>query len=391
MNSQTPASTFVDEVKDALEHLYDFAYLQNHSLARQLQADPSTGHSASQHLRQRLMEAIEALSPGKDISFRAPQARLHSLLHLHYVEAMTVQECAHELGISQRQVYRDLRRGEENVAVLLWAQRMESEPRAVQLSSVQQEVERLITRPSTTDARSLVERAHKAVERLAGQRMVQLQVSMPPHPVTIQADPVMAQQVITGLFSRVVQQSQSDKVVISLLAGKEINCLQINYEQKIAGEEGEDVVAQLAARLKWRVDTQVDADGSAAVIIQMAAHGPTILVIDDNEGLVSLLERYLTDHACRVVAATRGDTGLQLAQDLLPDAIVLDVMMPEIDGWEVLQLLRARPETAATPVIICSVFNDPELALSLGADVVLPKPVSRSEVLNALHQAGVAF
>jgi CheY-like chemotaxis protein len=64
-------------------------------------------------------------------------------------------------------------------------------------------------------------------------------------------------------------------------------------------------------------------------------------------------------------------------------------MMPEMDGWEFLQRLRARPQTAATPVIVCSVINDPELAYSLGASLFLPKPIGRDDVLVALHQLGV--
>ena len=389
MMSETLPEAFIDEVKDALEHLYDFAYLQEHTLARQVSGGRNGLRSAGQDLRQRLIEAIEVLNPGQGIPFRAPQARLHSLLHLHYVEAMTVQECAHELGISPRQAYRDLRRGEENVAVLLWSQGRETEPRAVQLSSVQQEVERLVTRPSPTDVRTLVERAYKAVERLANQRNVQILVSVPSQPVSTQVDPVMAQQVITGMLSRVVQQSRSAAVVLSLHVGGESNRLQIEYVKRAEGEQVGEVVAQLAERVKWRVDAQVDPAGAATLAIQMPAHGPTILVIDDNEGLVSLLERYLTDHACRVVAATSGDRGLQLAQDLLPDAIVLDVMMPEVDGWEVLQVLRNRAQTACIPVIICSVFNDPDLAESLGASAFLSKPVSRGEVLESLRRLGV--
>jgi CheY-like chemotaxis protein len=64
-------------------------------------------------------------------------------------------------------------------------------------------------------------------------------------------------------------------------------------------------------------------------------------------------------------------------------------MMPEMDGWELLQRLRTAPQTAATPVIICSVFNDPELAYSLGASLFLPKPVKRDEVLAALCQLDI--
>jgi CheY-like chemotaxis protein len=149
------------------------------------------------------------------------------------------------------------------------------------------------------------------------------------------------------------------------------------------------VVTQLTERMGWKVEQEDHPASQRIVTLHIASHGPTVLVVDDNEGLVELLGRYLSDHACRVTAALSGQEGLRLAQELVPDAIILDVMMPEMDGWEFLQRLRARPETADIPIIICSVFNDPELAYSLGASLYLPKPVSRDRILSALHQLGV--
>ena len=145
-------------------------------------------------------------------------------------------------------------------------------------------------------------------------------------------------------------------------------------------------------RATFRLDRQspdVPATYGSNSHSHVTAHGPTVLVIDDNDGLVKLVQRYLTDRDCRVIAATNGEEGLRLAQELLPDAIVLDVMMPEMDGWELLQRLRNRPQTATIPVIICSVISDPELAYSLGAALSLPKPISRRDVMDALHQLGV--
>ena len=105
--------------------------------------------------------------------------------------------------------------------------------------------------------------------------------------------------------------------------------------------------------------------------------------------MVELLGRYLTGHNCRVTAPASGQEGLALAHELLPDEIILDVMMPEMDRWEFLQRLRGLPQLAETPDIICSVFNDPELAYSLGASANLPKPVGRRDVLEVLRQLGV--
>lgn len=149
------------------------------------------------------------------------------------------------------------------------------------------------------------------------------------------------------------------------------------------------MILQLADRLGWTVLQQDQPEGPRTITLHMPVHGPTALVVDDNEGLVNLLERYLRDQACKVVGAANGKEGLELAQKVVADAIILDVMMPEMHGWEFLQRLRAQPQMADIPVIICSVINNPGLAYSLGASMFLRKPISRNGILKALHQVGV--
>jgi CheY-like chemotaxis protein len=368
--------------------------LQRHPLARKAQL--STG-SASEYLRRELIAAIESLSPGADISFRAPPARLYNLLHMHYVEGMTIQEAAHELGISKRQAYRDLRYGEESVAATLWASRSvflpdPDELRTTQLSSLQAEMNRIETHPRPTDLGLLIQQAHESVERVASQRSVNFNTDIPSKPVIVSTDPVVARQVLVSTLSRAVQQAQPGIFQVLLTVGEDQALVTMRYFlEPVAVEEPviNEVVAQLVNLLGWRVRQEDQPGGIRLVSLYTLAKGPTVLVIDDNEGLVELLERYLTGHDCRVIAATNGREGLWLSQEVLPHAIVLDVMMPEMDGWEVLQRLQSDPQTATIPVIICSVFNDPQLAQSLGASFFLPKPVSRDKILDTLRQLGV--
>jgi CheY-like chemotaxis protein len=386
--------TFVDQVKDVLEHLYDFPYLQRHPLT---QAHEGRAGSVAQGLRRELMDAIETLNPGPDVPFRAPHARLYNLLHLRYVEGMTVQEVANELGISGRQTYRDLRRAEESVAVVLWNRRPASspqsgQPQAARLSSIQAEMARLEIRPRPIDARTLLQPAHKAVESLAARHSVSLQMDSPPEPVIVSADPVVAHQVLVNVLSHAVKQSQPGALRLAMQDDPAGAAIFLHYTLKTQTNELDavnPVVTQLAERMGWKVEREDQPLSQRMLTVHITSRGPTVLVVDDNEGLVELLGRYLTDHTCRVMAALSGQEGLRLANELVPDAIILDVMMPEMDGWEFLQRLRARPETAGIPIIICSVFNDPELAYSLGASLYLPKPVSRDRVLSALHQLGV--
>ncbi len=386
--------SFVEQVKLALEHLYDFPYLQRHPLAQSVHSgQEKPGEMAGHRLRRELMAAIETLNPGSEAQFRSPQARLYNVLHLHYVEGYTIQETARELGLSLRQAYRDLRSGEVSVAAVLWAHRpAPSEPQPLTTNSVQAELAHLTTQPRPTDMCLLMERAQKAVERLAQQREVVFRVKMPTEALVISVDETIARQVVTSVLSRVVQQARPGVAHLKLFGDGDLAVLALRYvldTEAISDTVVDAAVARLMDRLGWVLGQDDQKDGSRSVALYMMARGFTILVIDDNEGLVQLVERYLTGQACRVLAASNGLEGIELAQELAPDAIVLDVMMPGMDGWEVLQTLRSHPRTAAIPVVICSVFNDPELAYSLGASFFLPKPVSRDAILSVLRRLRV--
>ena len=395
--SGVPPQEFTQLVKDALEHLYDFPYLQAHPLSRhEVNRSISTDRVTAQHLKSELLSAIEQLSPGPGVPFRAAHARLHTLLQLHYVEGLTICEAARMLGISERQAYRDLRRAEESVAAILWTQRCQEQTPgsagAAELSSLQVEMARLEPKSSLCDLGALVRQAHKAVERLANARSISVRDRLPAQPVRITTDPVLALQVLTNLLSLAIRQALPDNLDVQLADASSPITLLIRYapgHSSAPAFAANQVVVELVGRLGWRIACQDHQEGSRSIAVVTQAAGPTVLVIDDNEGLVELLERYLTGHACRVLAATSGQQGLELARQARPDAIVLDVMMPHMDGWELLQRLRTHPLTANIPVVVCSVFNDPELAFSLGASLFLPKPVRRADVLNALHQLGV--
>jgi CheY-like chemotaxis protein len=110
-----------------------------------------------------------------------------------------------------------------------------------------------------------------------------------------------------------------------------------------------------------------------------------VLVVDDNEDVLELFQRYLVPHQYRVVTAKAVQEGLDLAIRLQPDTITLDLMMPEQDGWDLLQALLNRPDTRHIPIIVCSVLKQKELALSLGATAFLKKPVTELQLLSALQ------
>jgi DNA-binding response OmpR family regulator len=99
-----------------------------------------------------------------------------------------------------------------------------------------------------------------------------------------------------------------------------------------------------------------------------------------------LLFRFLERDRLSVAVAANGETGLQLARELRPAAILLDVMMPRMDGWAVLGALKADPLTADIPVIMISMMNETGLAYSLGAADYLTKPVDWSRLEAAIDR-----
>jgi len=89
----------------------------------------------------------------------------------------------------------------------------------------------------------------------------------------------------------------------------------------------------------------------------------------------------------RVVEAEDGATGLRLARDLRPDVITLDILMPGLDGWDVLAALKADTLLAAIPVVVVTIVDDRNAGFALGAVDVLQKPVERGHLLEALRRA----
>ncbi len=101
----------------------------------------------------------------------------------------------------------------------------------------------------------------------------------------------------------------------------------------------------------------------------------TVLVIDDDPDARDLITRYLSKQGFRVRSSASGQAGLELASELRPDAITLDVMMPSMDGWAVLSALKADPDLANIPVIMLTFLDDKNHGLELGAAEYLRKPL----------------
>jgi CheY-like chemotaxis protein len=109
---------------------------------------------------------------------------------------------------------------------------------------------------------------------------------------------------------------------------------------------------------------------------------PTILIVDDESTIRSMVRHMLAQLPCTLVEASDGIEALAHVRRELPDLILLDIMMPRLDGWAVLRTLQAEGLTPALPVVLISgnVVLDAETARGLGAAAVLPKPFPMTAV-----------
>jgi len=109
-------------------------------------------------------------------------------------------------------------------------------------------------------------------------------------------------------------------------------------------------------------------------------------VIDDQQDVHHLMGQNLCDAGYDVASAFSGDEGIQMAHELHPFAITLDIMMPHKDGWQVLHELKTDPHTRHIPVILLSIVDKKSLGYRLGAADYLVKPLDEDAMLASLER-----
>lgn len=114
-----------------------------------------------------------------------------------------------------------------------------------------------------------------------------------------------------------------------------------------------------------------------------------ILVVDDEMYIVNILDFSLESEGYRVTTAANGEEALRMAVEQSPDLIILDVMMPKIDGYEVCRALKAKEETKQVPIILLTAKDrdaDRKKGEEVGCDIYMTKPFSPVRLLDAVRE-----
>lgn len=117
-----------------------------------------------------------------------------------------------------------------------------------------------------------------------------------------------------------------------------------------------------------------------------AARGRKILVVDDERNIAELIKFHLESNGYQTIVATSGKEALDKASQERPDLIILDILLPDIDGFAVLERLKANPKTVSIPVVVVTIVQDRDMAIRLGAIDYLEKPIDEGRLLDCIQK-----
>jgi CheY-like chemotaxis protein len=411
-------------VADAYEHLYDLVYLRSHPLTGELVRTASlTAKERARALHELLCTLVDELDPGPAVPLFSPEWRRHRYMVLRYLRGLSHQEVAEQFQVGLRQYYRVRKSIVDEIADILWRRRVTHETEASEpaseaestpdrLALLRLEGARLAQAGRYAQVETVAEGVVALLQEVLRERKLEVDLQVPASLPAVLAQQGLLRQALLGVVGYLVE--RAERASIRWTAQFEGSTVYLSIT--VVPPEAVRCATPCGGELRGQVPSQgSDRNGERlAELTEMAAlsgchilpvchqdlvdqpsyitgfevHIPvarrTVLVIDDNRDVLELFRGYLGVHGYRVATAQTAQDALDKARRLLPYAITLDLMMPEDDGWEVLQSLLADPDTCDIPVVVCTVLKQRELALMLGASGYLEKPITERGLLAAL-------
>jgi CheY-like chemotaxis protein len=393
---------FAAAVHDALGKLYDSLYLQAHPLGDLLADATHSALQRGQALRRLLLEAIETLRPGPGVPPQSRDWRAYRILELRYIEGRSPTEIMERLALSRSLFFQEQARVLDIVVETLWERWQPTHHgnpmpaiRPGAEDAVQEELERLLAQATwePVDVVALLTSLRVVIQPLADVQGVILDLALGDVLMIPRADRVLLRQVFLTLITRALFAVPGGHLTMGRLAAPQIGIrmdadrpaglIEQPDQEPLQGMPLDDC-ARLITAMNGELCLLVSGDQWQATIAWSLPAQQVLLVIDDNATFVDLMRRFLTGHGWRVIGAADGIVARSLLAEMRPDLIVLDVLLPREDGWDLLLALRDGEQTRDIPVIVCSALNEQQIAPMLGATAYLPKPVSQPQLLAVL-------
>jgi CheY-like chemotaxis protein len=392
-----------DELDAALHHLYDPGYEPPALLALVLGCDKQAGGGSVQS---RVLQAIDVLKPSEATPQTTHRLRAYEVLHSRFVQRLTQEHAAEALHWSVRTLQRTQREAIHTLALELWqacaldtASPATAEPVAAEEKVAppdgdwrsQTEVELASLRASaphsTTDVIDMLQDLLALEHVLTARSGVHLQIANVQPGLVAAVHPSALQQTLIAAIGRMARKMSAGP--ISIFAGLAEGEVKLTLTARL--DEPDELLLDTGLR-----DILVPEGGSLTASLEgdrifLEVRVPTlgeitVLVVDDNLDMIHFYRRSTAGTRYRIVEATSGMKALGMISQQQPDLIILDVMLPDIDGWKLLIQLHEDPATRRIPVIICTVIREEDLAYSLGASYFLAKPVEPRKLVEALDR-----
>jgi len=408
-------------VHRALRHLYEPVELRLSPLVGLFHLSDQV--DAPSELRRILLDAIHAIKPGPKVPPESNAWRMHQVLCYRFEDQFSQEEVAEQMAVSPRQVRRlefvAIRALAESLAHQYGVAPPDSPPAgpgvepgepdslreiAAQNQAVpQNELDWLKKsyQREATDVSRLVESALKTGEAMLQEMSTQAVVEIPTGLPPVVGQMTTLRQAVLNLLiaggrscacgSVHLQAFQSgEQVILEVWAGPAggTNAKDGGLHNQSSPTEYLDMARQLAELSGGRLEVDPAEPGSSIAVrlVLPVIDRYSVLVVDDNEDSLRLIERSLEGTQFVFLGERDPEQVIARAEQARPRVILLDIMLPGIDGWELLGRLRAHPALGSVPVIISTILPHEQLSASLGAAGFLRKPVSREALLQALLQ-----
>ena len=395
-----------EQLRESLGYLHDPYRLRHSPLAALFGV--ANRHDTPSALRRILTEAIESLEPPRGTPDDSRAWRMYESLYYRYVEQFSQEEVADQMGLSARQVRREQAAAMQELAYKLWDEFGIDEPQAPQKTvaeaptpvedALSQELAWLRETPSdtTADLQDVLPAVMILTQPLADQRGVSLNVDRFSEPMKAAIDPVALRQVLLHILDLAIAKSPPDGRIQASVRRSRWQIL-IRLESSGSSLSGPgpdngdieaklDLAQQIGQMCGCSIRVIRNGTPFAAEITVMGVAQIPVMIVDDNVGTLQLIKRYLQGTRYHPHEIQTPQDAVPTAATLSPAVVILDVMMPQVDGWEILGRLREHPQTRHIPVVVCTILAQKELALALGAAGFLRKPFTREALLEELDQ-----
>ena len=402
------AEQFTQWLREALNHLYDPEKLERSPLVRLFGIQKDRGSPLV--LRRILKDTIETLEPEAGVPIDSRPWRIYEVLSYRYVQQFTQREVAEQMGLSVRHLRREQEAALEVLSTQLWNQFELTKKRDVRVDHsetvqraffqdtppVSEELAWLkgSTKEQCASLANTISKAMSLAEPLVTRYDVQMRVDLDDTLPELAIHPLALRQVFLSLLTMAVHRVPGGRIAVSAksLAWEVEISLQGTAPRpgpKPAVDtdiESLDMACRLVEMYAGDVEVSAKEEPFIARLRVPSLEKLPVLAIDDNEDTLRLFSRYTSGTRYHLVGARDPKEALDLLEAVSPQIIVLDIMMPEVDGWELLKRLAQHTLGKDTHIVVCTVLSQKELALSLGASDFVHKPVSQRSFLEILDR-----